>query len=425
MFLISLYIGKTLQAITRLRGGRGSALPGYVIERINKHFLAQALKQLPEGVILISGTNGKTTTTKLIAEGLEKSGYRVLTNRTGSNFVRGVISLIVSEATILGRLRKDVAVLEQDEAYAVHFVNQFAPRGVVILNVMRDQMDRFGEIDNTAQLLGKVTKTANDFVVLNDDDSRVSQLEVKDKVTKLTFGVDMQIAHLFVSDDEMHGDSITSPTKSNNSDVLLKSISKNEVTYTYKNQDFTIIPKVSGLHNYQNLATAFLAVRAVAKEPISNQQIFDFLANIEPAFGRGEVIEIDKKIVRLQLVKNPAGFMQSLRLIHEEQPDQIMIAINDDYADGRDMSWLWDVVYNHDIKADNHIITSGIRAYEMAVRLKYDDLNAEVIDNMDKAISEVIKRLKVNQKGIIFCTYTAMLEIRKSLEKQGHVELVK
>lgn len=425
MFLISLFLGKILQSATRLRGGRGSALPGYVIERINKRFLAQALGKLPEGVILVSGTNGKTTTTKLIADSLQSAGYRVLTNRTGSNFVRGVISLVVSETNMLGQLNKDIAVIEQDEAYAVHFVKQFRPRGVVVLNVMRDQMDRFGEIDNTAQLLNKVTEQASSFVVLNQDDSRVSRLLTKDNVKRLTFAVSKEVSHLYTSEDDWHGKSGKSSKNTLNSNVVLKSINKNQIIYGYKGRDFGIVPRVGGLHNFQNLEAAFLAVKEVLKDKFSVQEIFEFLGKIEPAFGRGETIDIGDKIIHLQLVKNPAGFVQSLRLIQEELPDCIMIAINDDYADGRDMSWLWDVVYNKDIKPGSKIIVSGRRAYDMAVRLKHDELESEVDIDLDKAIERTLSQLSGGQKGLIFCTYTAMLEIRKILEKQGHVEAVR
>src|SRR5689334_2242553 len=144
MYLLCIWIGKLAQAASRMLGKNGTALPGYIIERLYKGFVAKAMRRLPEGVVVVTGTNGKTTTTKLITETLEGMGKRVMTNRSGSNFVRGVISQVVADADWRGRLHKDMAVLEQDEAYAVHFVRAVRPRGVVILNVMRDQMDRFG-----------------------------------------------------------------------------------------------------------------------------------------------------------------------------------------------------------------------------------------------------------------------------------------
>ena len=145
----TILLGKTVRYIARLRGG-GSALPGLFVERIDPQFVAETLAQLPQGVVLISGTNGKTTTTKMVVQLLESQGMKVFTNRTGSNFVRGVAAALLGEVDSHGKIDADIAVLELDEAHAVHFVNQIKPRHSLLLNVMRDQLDRFGEIDATA-----------------------------------------------------------------------------------------------------------------------------------------------------------------------------------------------------------------------------------------------------------------------------------
>ena len=152
MHSLTIIIGKVVQKIARLKGGSGSALPGLIAEKIDKSFLSSSLAKLPGGVILVSGTNGKTTTTKIISDLLEAQGQKVLSNNSGSNFTRGVVSLVVNKSTIGGKLPYDIAVLEQDEAHAVLFTKQVKPRGVVLLNVMRDQMDRFGEIEKSACL---------------------------------------------------------------------------------------------------------------------------------------------------------------------------------------------------------------------------------------------------------------------------------
>ena len=144
MHRVSIVIGKTIFWVLRRTGHTGSALPGLVVEKLNKNFLAQSLSQLPQGVFVISGTNGKTTTTKVVTKLLESQGLRVLTNPTGSNFVRGIVSAVVDNAASDGTLDYDIAVFEQDEAHAVHLAKRIKPRGVVLLNVMRDQMDRFG-----------------------------------------------------------------------------------------------------------------------------------------------------------------------------------------------------------------------------------------------------------------------------------------
>ncbi|MDO4901825.1 Mur ligase family protein, partial [Actinomyces sp.] len=152
---LTVALGRTARALARLRGGGsgGTAFPGLVMERTDPGFLARTLDRLPHGVVLVSGTNGKTTTTKMVVQLLRDQGLKVFTNRTGSNFVRGVLAALLTEVDAAGRLDADVAVLELDEAHAVHFVRSVKPRAALMLNVMRDQLDRFGEIDYTASLL--------------------------------------------------------------------------------------------------------------------------------------------------------------------------------------------------------------------------------------------------------------------------------
>src|SRR3954463_15798715 len=175
MDLLAVWLGKLTLATLRLIGRRGNALPGLVVEKVFPRYLSRAMARLPEGVIVVTGTNGKTTTTKMVATVLTER-LRVLTNDTGSNFVRGAITATVEHASWGGRLPYDVAVFELDEAWAVRFVALVPPRRALLLNVMRDQLDRFGEIDTTAALLGKVAAATTGHVVLNRDDDRIAAL---------------------------------------------------------------------------------------------------------------------------------------------------------------------------------------------------------------------------------------------------------
>ncbi|HZY76860.1 MAG TPA: Mur ligase family protein, partial [Jatrophihabitantaceae bacterium] len=173
MDLLAVWLGKLTLIALRLLGRRGNALPGLVVEKVFPRFLERAMARLPEGVVVVTGTNGKTTTTKMVATLLAQD-RRVLTNDTGSNFVRGAITATVEHADWFGRLPFDVAVFELDEAWAVRFVALVPPRRALLLNVMRDQLDRFGEIDTTARLLGAVAAATTGHVVLNRDDERVA-----------------------------------------------------------------------------------------------------------------------------------------------------------------------------------------------------------------------------------------------------------
>src|SRR5215467_9366403 len=173
MNVAAVWLGKLVLAMLRLIGRRGNALPGLVVEKVFPGYLPRAITELSQGVVVVTGTNGKTTTTKMVATILGQQ-YRVLTNDTGSNFVRGAITATVEHATWSGRLPFDVAVFELDEAWAVRFVGVVPPRRALLLNVMRDQLDRFGEIDTTAQLLAKVAAATTGDVVLNRDDERIA-----------------------------------------------------------------------------------------------------------------------------------------------------------------------------------------------------------------------------------------------------------
>ena len=169
---LSIVLGKGVRALAKIRGTGGSALPGLVVEKTNPDFLRHILSKLPYGVIVISGTNGKTTTTKIVSELLTKQGLKVFTNKTGSNFVRGVISEVLEDISITGKFDYDIAVLELDEAHAVKFCEKVPINYALILNVQRDQLDRFGEIDHTADLLQKVANNVSKCAILNREDPR-------------------------------------------------------------------------------------------------------------------------------------------------------------------------------------------------------------------------------------------------------------
>ena len=218
--IISTAIGKVVKRATALRGG-GSALPGLVVEKIDPKFLNRTLAQLPLGVVIISGTNGKTTTTKVVVELLESAGLKVFTNRTGSNFSRGIASALLGEINNRGKIDSDIAVLELDEAWAAKFVDSVKPSYSLILNVLRDQLDRFGEIDSTAKLLQKIADSTTTATILNKDDPRVQQLSKTTPADIHYFGTTDELLALMPTDDG----SASGDNRANNSvdaDVLLQ-----------------------------------------------------------------------------------------------------------------------------------------------------------------------------------------------------------
>ena len=423
----SVLAGKTIQQVARLRGG-GSALPGLVIERVDPGFMARTLEQLPYGVVLISGTNGKTTTTKMTVELLESQGLKVFTNRTGSNFTRGVTAALLGEVDNRGNLDADIAVLELDEAHAVHFVRKVAPRFSLFLNVMRDQLDRFGEIDTTAKLLRKIAETTTDGIVTNRDDPRLSSssfLADLPAETIRTFGVDQSLLDTFPSDDSLREKSkpTIAPTQNYTDNTLLKSLDETGASVEFDGKTHQISLKLKGLYNVQNAVAAVALTRLVMADKLDISSMLAALSTVEPAFGRGESIMVDGQPVELVLVKNPSGFRLGLSSF-EPEGVAVMIAVNDRYADGRDMSWLWDVEFES-LMAGGVDMVSGVRAYDMALRLQYDQIPLKNVEtNLTRALNSFLAT-NPDKPRRIFCTYTAMLAIRRSLSKRSNVETVK
>lgn len=411
-------LGKTVKKVAGLRGG-GSALPGLVVERIDPEFIKETLAQLPLGVAVISGTNGKTTTTKMVVELLESQGLKVFTNRTGSNFTRGVAAALLSEMDIMGNLNADIAVLELDEAHGVHFVDKIAPKYSLILNVMRDQLDRFGEIDYTANLLRQIANATSDTVVLNREDYRIASIAKSlDKRKIKFFGINPKLSSLFPSDDDLHKKSVKNGTPIE-ADVLLHSFSGTNAVFEINGKKVKTELKINGIYNVFNAAAALALVRAIINDETGQSNIIEALAGVEPAFGRGETLDVNGKPLELILVKNPSGFRLGLTSF-DPKDYATMIAINDNYADGRDMSWLWDVDFSSLVNNGVDQV-SGIRAYDMALRLQYDKVPVRHVDiDLKKALNKFLTNSARSPKRI-YCTYTAMLEIRRQLSKIAKV----
>lgn len=473
---LTLALGHGARAASRLRGSGGSAFPGLVMEKADPHFMARALAPLPYGVVLVSGTNGKTTTTRMVVELLRGQGLKVFTNPTGSNFTRGVVAALLGAMPLNGRLDADVAVLELDEAHATHFVRTVKPRAALLLNVMRDQLDRFGEIDYTASLLHKVARATTGTVVLNADDPRLAAPSFRAdlRADVRGFAVSPQLRSVFLSDDELHDsldgctlgqpkkdveakpateaplDSVKEPGQGEPNAVAAESPAKTktaekpaqplEIVATLEEMsgrhavidlaghrhevDFAI----PGAHNILNATAAMGLVKELLGERTNEEALAASAAKVTAAFGRGELLSIDGQEVELGLVKNPAGFRMSLlsaAAVRSQQPPLIMIAINDQYADGRDMSWLWDVDFTPLKQAGVSIVT-GVRATDMALRLSYDDVAVGKVEaNLSQALAQLVKLSREQHRPIrILSTYTAMLELRSLLASYTDVEEV-
>ncbi len=427
-----LAVGRLVRWVLQLRGSHGFALPGLVMERLDPTFLPRVLGRLPLGVVVVSGTNGKTTTTKMLTHVLRSQGLRVFTNNSGSNFTRGIVAQTLPVLNRHGYLDADIAVVELDEAHATHFVRLVPPRYSVLLNVLRDQLDRFAEIDYTATLLRTIASSTTSTVILNRDDSRIAALAdcVPPGVNVEYFGVLPQLGKSVASEERMYAPGFDSAIELDQAalnpvDVVVHTVQDRHVQFSCAGQlQAPVGLAFDGLYNAQNAAAALCAGRQIlGPDAVDSSALTLALEEVKPAFGRGEVLTINGHQVELVLVKNPAGFRLALN-ITSTTATLTMIAINDNYADGRDMSWLWDV----DFSALEAVeIVTGVRAADMALRLTYDDIRPAWCEpDLGQALRLLLQRQQqTGQSARIFCTYTAMLGLRQRLLRQPHVTLAR
>ena len=430
---LTVALGRTARLAARVRGGGsgGTAFPGLVMERTDPGFLERTLGRLPRGVIVVSGTNGTTTTTKMVVQLLREQGLKVFTNRTGSNFVRGVLASLLTEVDAAGNLDADIAVLELDEAHAVHFVARVRPRACLLLNVMRDQLDRFGEIDYTASLLHSIAQATSDVVVLNGDDPRLAAPAFLEGVSArvVSFGAGEDLRSLFLSDDDLRT-GLVSPRQAGQAPgprVTLEAIDSQRATVRVDGVSHEVSFAIPGVHNLLNACAALGVVLEVLGEDADLPGLLTTLGTVQAAFGRGEVLTLDGRPVQLSLVKNPAGFRMGLLSAASQAQDGevVVVAINDEYADGRDMSWLWDVDFSA-LRAGGVAVVTGVRAWDMALRLHYDEVEvAEVEPDLRRAVA-LMRRVATDtdRPMRIFTTYTAMLALRSILGEMTDVEEV-
>ena len=410
-------MGKTVAGAVRVRGkSGGQALPGLVVETLVPRYLGAMLDQLSEGVAIITGTNGKTTTTKMVVEMLRARGKRVLTNATGSNLTRGIISSVSQQASASGKLPFDMAVFELDEAYARQFTDVVQPRFVLALNASRDQLDRFGEVDMVARLIGETMQAASEAMIVNADDKRLSSLAAESTTPVRYFGVAPSLLSLFPRDDELVSVSGATPSLEAAEVPLaveLLSFKGERASYRLGKQRVVADLQVTGQHNFQNAAGA-MALASALLPGVAPQQLAEDLATVKPAFGRGEVFQLKNgSQLQLNLVKNPASFRQGLAS-YARPGVRVAVAINDRVADSRDMSWLWDIDFR-DLR--EVALTTGSRAVDMALRLQYDEVAVGAVEpDLEKAL-----RTLAHEPGdkVIFASYTAMLRLYGLLTKQA------
>jgi lipid II isoglutaminyl synthase (glutamine-hydrolysing) len=435
----------------RLGRGGGTVIAGHVVPRIDPNALATVTRRLALGSVLVSGTNGKTTTTRLISHILRGAGPRPMHNRSGANLVTGLVTAVVQQTDLRGWPRADVGLFEVDEATLPAALGYIRPRAVLLSNLFRDQLDRYGEVHFVASLWERAIGAlpAETALILNADDPSVALLG-REHPGAVYFGLGDasvgtgDVSH--ASDARLcavcgaayaysvafyghlghyrcPGCGLSRPAPAVEAvSVTLRGVDGTDVRFRTPRGDVCARLSLPGLYNVYNALAATACTLALGLElPAIKAGLESFTA----AFGRLERARLDGRDLFLALVKNPVGFDEVLRMVlAQEGRRTLLIVINDHFADGTDVSWLWDVEFERLNGRVDVAVCSGTRAEDMAVRLKYAGVPVSRIvveSDPQRALAEAVARSASTETVFILPTYTAMLEVRDVLRQAGSV----
>ncbi|WP_392478888.1 MurT ligase domain-containing protein [Nostoc sp. C110] len=421
-------VAKSVTFIVRsLRLGAASVLPGSIARRIEPRLLELLSQQVKNGVILIAGTNGKTTTALLLCTILERKGFRVTHNSTGANLENGLMTALLESTNLLGTLNTDYAILEVDENIVPRVLKPLQPRIILCLNLFRDQLDRYGEVDTISKRWTKVISTlpTETVVIPNADDPTLSNLGQQLPQRVLFFGLNEPEHYLEAIPHAV--DSIYCPKCGHSLDykgVYLSHLGDftcpkcgfTKSKPTLESSEWSQI--LVGLYNkYNTLAAATAAIELGVDEAT----IRDTINNFQAAFGRAEDLVINGKRVRILLSKNPVGTNETIRVVTQSTDKTTLLVLNDRTPDGTDVSWIWDVDTEKLVERGGTLVVSGDRVYDMALRLRYSQkslessINLIVEEDLRQAIATALEHTPENETLHILPTYSAMLEVREVL----------
>jgi len=434
-----------------LRFGGGTALPGLVAERIDPGIVAGMAARLGRGSVLVTGTNGKTTTARLLRSIAQAAGLRPVANRAGSNLMRGIAAALAEAAELTGgfsQRHRRLGIFEVDEATLPEAAAALRPRAVVFTNLFRDQLDRYGEVEHVAAVWRSAVAAlpATATVVLNADDPSVAGLASSAAGERLFYGLEdtgcgvdrlehaadarwcsacggeLVYAAVFyghLGHWRCPGCGLARPAPAIAGRELAQEAEGLRLTLGLPGGDLTARLPLTGVYNACNALAAAAAAHALGLE---NEAIEKGLASFTVAFGRQERLTVSGRRVHVILAKNPAGLNQVLRTITADgQAQDIALFLNDNIADGRDVSWIWDVDFELLAGKTRSLTVSGTRAWDMALRLKYAGVDSSPHVESDSALA-LRRALRETPEGgdlYVIPTYTAMLQVRDLLARWG------
>lgn len=449
------------------RGG-GTALPGVVARRIAPDTLRRLSAGLVHGVVVVGGTNGKTTTSRMLAAILGAAGEQVLHNRAGANLLSGLTTTALNGSSLAGRPQATLGLFETDEAALPDALEETHPRLVLLHNLFRDQLDRYGEVDTVASrwrtALEQLPDTA--IVLLNADDPAVAALGEGLAARVVYYGLEdarhASGATAHAADSQFcrrcgtpyrysalfyaHVGHYACPNCGQarpSSTYRLERLELNGTTGSRLYMTFpyqrppaktrsALLPSgyleirlpLPGLYNALNALAAATTAMLLGAAPAT---VRDALEHFSAAFGRVERIDAAGKPLFLALIKNPVGASETIRMLTEDDQArlQLLIAINDRHADGTDVSWLWDADFERLAPHIASAVVSGTRAEDMAVRLKYSGVDVGLLTvepTLERALDTALTALPPGATLYTLPTYTAMLDLRAELANRGWVK---
>jgi UDP-N-acetylmuramyl tripeptide synthase len=433
----------------RLGRGGGTVIAGHLVPRLAPKALRDVTDSLPNGSIVVSGTNGKTTTTRLLSHILRGAGLRPIHNRAGANLLSGLYSAVAQGTDWQARPRGDIGLFEVDEATVPRALEHIHPRVLLLHNIFRDQLDRYGEVHFVADRWRDAVRNLSPgtSVVVNADDPLVADLS-----PTLTYGIadpsvgtarmlphaadarlcprcGAELDYDLVFYGHIGHYTCTAcefarpvPDVAATTVELLGDSGTNLVVESPLGVVRACL-RLPGLYNVYNAIAAIAVCSALG---IARQSVARGLGTFTAAFGRLERVRVaEGRELFLALVKNPVGFTEVLRTILSSPGKRtLLLAINDRFADGTDVSWLWDVEFERLADRVNVAVCAGLRAEDMAVRLKYAGVDPErlrVENDLQRALDMVIAQAAPNETIYALPTYTAMLALREQLQRSGYV----
>jgi len=439
--ITAILVGKLVIIFSRIMGNQGTDFPGRLARRIYPAILQDLAMNIEKDIIVVTGTNGKTTTTNMIAGIIKENQNSYVHNRAGANMITGITTAFIQASNLSGQRRLDYALLETDEANVPLLLRELNPRILLITNFFRDQLDRYGELDHTINLIKDAVTGKDIELLLNADDPLMSHFQDQTGLHSWYYGFNdtnydildpaesREGRFCIVCGEELIYDRYHYAQLGN---YHCPKCGNHNPAKQFAGGDLTMDPTIHFQINemfitspYQGFYNAYNIVAAVSLAKIldiSDEIIREAILKVEPRAGRMERFMIARKPVVLILVKNPTGLNQSLSMLLQDPAEKnVFIALNDNAADGRDISWIWDaeveVLSNENLGLQS-FIGSGQRSGDIAVRAKYAGVPLEKIiiePSLKYGIQLAVDR--PSDRSYILCTYTALFECRKILSE--------